>query len=314
MRFLIGVIMMVVVLNYPEISSARPAEKTKLAVMIQSVATLADRGHFEALEKLFAEEVEVDYTSAFGGEVELKSRQALMTQWANSLPGFDATRHSLSNIKIAATVKDGTAKGTADVVADHYLDDQVWRITGSYEYRFALNADKWEITHMTFNAGPETGSRDLLDKAVQRASRNPSGYIVRQRTMQAVRDFLEALEAKDMKKFANVWAEDAVQDMPYSPEGFPKRINGRENIIRHYAEWPENSGKADFTSQLVFYPMKDPQMVFAEWKGKVDIIPTGRKYHQTYGGLFHVENGKILLFREYFDPAPFAYAFGLNEG
>ena len=73
------------------------------------------------------------------------------------------------------------------------------------------------------------------------------------------------------------------------------------------------SGDADFTSQLVFYPMTDPEMVFAEWKGDVDIIPTGRKYKQNYGGLFHVEDGKITLFREYYDPAPFVYAFGLDE-
>ena len=31
------------------------------------------------------------------------------------------------------------------------------------------------------------------------------------------------------------------------------------------------------------------------------------------GGLFHVKNGKIQLFREYFDPKPFVYAFGLDE-
>ena len=55
-------------------------------------------------------------------------------------------------------------------------------------------------------------------------------------------------------------------------------------------------------------------MVFAEFRGTVEIIPTGRTYEQTYGGLFHVENGKIRLFREYYDPAAFKYAFGLDEG
>ena len=89
---------------------------------------------------------------------------------------------------------------------------------------------------------------------------------------------------------------------------------GKEKIIAHYAAWPENSGKADFTSALIFYPMQDPQMVFAEFTGKVDIIPTGRVYDQRYGGLFHVVDGKIKLFREYYNPAAFKYAFGLDEG
>lgn len=89
---------------------------------------------------------------------------------------------------------------------------------------------------------------------------------------------------------------------------------GKENILKHYAAWPENSGAADFTSELVFYPMTDPEMVFTEFKGNVDIIPTKRRYEQSYGGFFHVQNGKITLFREYFNPAPFVYAFELDEG
>ena len=63
----------------------------------------------------------------------------------------------------------------------------------------------------------------------------------------------------------------------------------------------------------MFYPMQDPEMIFAEFKGDVDIIPTGRKYKQHYGGLFHVLNGQIKLFREYFNPAPFVYAFGVDR-
>ncbi len=153
----------------------------------------------------------------------------------------------------------------------------------------------------------------MFSSAGANAASNPSPYILRQKTQQAVRDFLTALEKKDMEKFASVWAEDAVQDMPYAPEGFPNQVNGKNNLIAHYAAWPDNSGNADFTSQLVFYPMQNPEMIFVEFKGDVDIIPTSRKYEQHYGGLFHVENGKIKLFREYFGPEPFKYAFGLDE-
>ncbi|MGL5077787.1 MAG: nuclear transport factor 2 family protein, partial [Waterburya sp.] len=89
-------------------------------------------------------------------------------------------------------------------------------------------------------------------------------------------------------------------------------VEGKANLIKHYAAWPETSGKANFTNELVFYPMQDSTMIFAEWRGDVDIIPTGRKYNQRYGGLFHVVDGKIELFREYYDPIIFNYAFGLD--
>lgn len=53
-------------------------------------------------------------------------------------------------------------------------------------------------------------------------------------------------------------------------------------------------------------------MVYAEWHGDVEIIPTGRQYKQRYSGLFHVVDDKIELFREYYDPIVFKYAFGLE--
>ena len=286
-------------------------DRAAIKTIVESVATLADTGNFESLEKLYAEEVEVDYTSLNGGEVELKSPQVLMTQWASILPGFDRTRHQLANINIA--VNSNSAQASADVIADHYVDGLFWQVTGSYLYQLRKNNDGWKITNHRFYFKDEQGTRDVFGLAAERATAYPSPYILRRQTQQVVRDFLTALEEKNMEKFASVWAEDAVQDMPYSPEGFPNRVSGRDNLIKHYAGWPENSGKADFTSQLVFYPMQDPAMVFAEFKGDVDILSTGRKYQQHYGGLFHVENGQIKLFREYFNPVPFVYAFGMDE-
>jgi ketosteroid isomerase-like protein len=105
-----------------------------------------------------------------------------------------------------------------------------------------------------------------------------------------------------------------VQDMPYAPKGFPRRVVGKEALIHQYAAWPENSGNARFTDGIKFYPTRDPNMVVVEYHGIVDIVPTKRTYDQRYIGLFHVEHGKITLFREYFDPTVFSYAFSLNEG
>ena len=305
-----GVSLMTLAVNPSDSFKVTAPDEATIHTIVESVANLADRGNFESLEQLYAEEVEVDYTSAFGGEVELKSPQGLMIQWASTLPGFDRTRHEISNIE--TEINGNTATATADVTANHYLDEMFWQITGSYEYGLVKEDGQWVIDKMTFLAESEQGSRDVIDKAVEQAKVNPSTYIQRQQTKQAVIDFLKSLEDKDMGKFASVWAEDAVQDMPFSPEGFPKRVEGKANLIQHYAAWPEISGEANFTQNLVFYPMQDATMVFAEWRGDVEIIPTGRQYKQQYGGLFHVVDGKIELFREYYDPIVFKYAFGLN--
>ncbi len=314
MNYITGVILgtslMTLAVNPFHSLNVKTPDEAAIHTVVESVANLADEGNFESLEKLYAEEVEVDYTSAFGGEVELKSPQGLMSLWASTLPGFDRTHHQISNIE--TEVKANTATATADVIANHYLNEKFWQIAGSYEYGLVKEDGQWTIDKMTFIAESEQGSRDIINQAVEKANINPSTYIQRQQTKQAVINFLKSLEDKDMDKLASVWAEDAVQDMPFSPEGFPKRVEGKDSLIKHYAAWPEISGQANFTNRLVFYPMQDATIVFAEWRGDVEIIPTGRKYQQRYGGLFHVVDGKIELFREYYDPIVFKYAFGLN--
>ncbi|MEO1201520.1 MAG: nuclear transport factor 2 family protein [Pseudomonadota bacterium] len=294
------------------LSNAAPdADIAGIETIVESVATLADRGNFEALEKLFADEVLVDYSSLSGAEPEVKSPQALMNEWGGVLPGFERTRHALS--KVDVTISDGRAIATADVVADHFVAGLHWRVSGDYRYELVDTADSWMIAAVTFTLEDESGTRDVFGPAIENAAARPVAYLVRQQTIDAVKTMLRSLETKDMQAFAAVWADDAVQDMPYSPEGHPKRVVGKRQIVDMYSNWPENSGQADFTSSLVFYPMQDPQTVFVEFSGDVEIVPTGRRYQQTYGGLFHVVDGKIRLFREYYDPAPFAWAFGLDE-
>ena len=175
-------------------------------------------------------------------------------------------------------IEGDRATATADVIADHYLDANYWQVVGQYEYRLVKQADEWLITDMTFILLSETGDRAIVNLAAERAALEPDSYLQQPQAQQVVRDFLTSLETKDMDAFAAVWTEDAVQDMPFSPEGFPKRVEGRENLIQHYAAWPEISGSANFTDELVRYPMTDPNLVLAEWCGVIDIIRTGRRY------------------------------------
>ena len=306
-----GVLIMALLTANADRTTAETPDVAAIKTVVESVAVLADCGNFEALEQLYADEVLVDYTSLSGGEPELKSPQALMSEWAGVLPGFERTRHAISNIEVNVTGSRATA--TADVIADHYVAGLYWQVAGDYRYELVRMGERWRIVAATFNLSDELGTREVFGPAIENATANPPSYVIRRRTAEAVRAFLVALEEKDMEAFADLWAEDAVQDMPYSPKGHPKRVVGKGNLVNLYSGWPENSGKADFTSHLVFYPMQDPETVFVEFKGDVEIIPTGRRYEQTYGGLFNVVNGKIALFREYYDPAPFAWAFGLNE-
>lgn len=301
---------MTLMLTTAPMAVAETADEAAIKTIVESVGTLADTHNFTALEALYADETLIDYSSLTGAPADLKSPHGLMTEWASVLPGFDRTRHALFGIEVR--VDGAEASATADVVAGHWIDGAYWQVDGHYDYELARQGDAWKITSMTFTLEGETGSREVFGPAIEAAAAEPTPYIQRQQTRQAVLDFLTGLEEKDMDKVNAVWTEDAVQDMPFVPANFPSRVVGRDALIAQYAAWPEVSGAANFTDNLVFHDGADPQTVFVEYTGVVDIIPTGETYRQTYGGLFHVEAGKITLFREYFDPREFARAFGME--
>ncbi|MDC7218206.1 MAG: nuclear transport factor 2 family protein, partial [Spirochaetales bacterium] len=156
-------------------------------------------------------------------------------------------------------------------------------------------------------------TRDVFAAAMKHAAGNPNAYLIRQKTRQAVIDFLTALEEKDMEKFNSLWAEDAVQDMPFTPDQSIRRTSGKNNIIAVYKDWPQTAGKAEYLSTLVMYPMQNPEVIYVEFEGDVDILTSGRNYKQKYSCLFHVVDGKISLYRAYYNPVPFKYAFKMDE-
>ena len=125
---------------------------------------------------------------------------------------------------------------------------------------------------------------------------------IRARNVANANAFLDLLTAKDMDAWAELWAENAVQDMPFSPAGFPARVEGRAALIEHYSSLPDATGRMVFVDRNV-RPMLDPNVVLLEYRGEIEILPTGKDYDNTYAGLFEFDaDGRIVLFREYFDP------------
>jgi ketosteroid isomerase-like protein len=139
---------------------------------------------------------------------------------------------------------------------------------------------------------------------------------IRARNIAQTHAFLDLLSAKNMTAWAELWAEDAVQDMPYSPAGFPKRIEGKAALIRHYANLPTITGRIEFLDRVVL-PMLNPAQVALEYRGEIEILTNDRRYDNRYLGLFTFDpDGRIALFREYYDPTILtqAWARDLDDG
>lgn len=147
-------------------AQADSAQKEETAVLstIERFAALADSGAFGYLAQIFTKKVIVDYTSAFGGEPAETTNTALMQQWRGLLPGFDFTRHALSNIEV--DIDGDTAKASANITASHYLGtDGFWQISGRYKFQLNKAGHHWKINKLTLLAESEKGSRGVLVKA-----------------------------------------------------------------------------------------------------------------------------------------------------
>ena len=108
----------------------------------------------------------------------------------------------------------------------------------------------------------------------------------------------------DAEGQSELFAKDAVWEFPFAPEGIPKIIKGRENIIAASKAGMERSKKngrriREYKSVEV-YETTDPEVIIAEFILQGEIVSTGQTYEIPYIQLLKVRNDKIMLLRDYF--------------
>lgn len=125
----------------------------------------------------------------------------------------------------------------------------------------------------------------------------------------AVKAFLDLLTAKDLASWSKLWADDAVQEMPFSPRGFPRRVDGKQALLSHYSGLPASVGRMEFFDRIVRATTTGE--IIAEYRGEIEILATGRLYVTRYLSIFVFDDdGLIVLLREYYDPIALTEAWG----
>lgn len=123
-----------------------------------------DAHDWETVRASFTDEVRTDYTSLFGGEPETLAADDLVARWRPLMHGLTATQHLTGPV-----VETGDHLDT-HVTAHHWLDDapggDTWVVYGHYVVR-VVDGKIAELTLQTFR---QTGNRDLLALATERAA------------------------------------------------------------------------------------------------------------------------------------------------
>ena len=66
----------------------------------------------------------------------------------------------------------------------------------------------------------------------------------------------------------------------------------------------------DAFADLRIYPADNPDTLFVEYRGEAHVFATGRTLHQSYIAQLTMKDGKIALYREYWDPLRVIEAYG----
>lgn len=124
--------------------------------------------------------------------------------------------------------------------------------------------------------------------------------------------YFTLLMRQDMEGFADLWHEDAVQDIPFLPEGFGNFVTdafvGRKGIMDHYLAAFKNRRDHVFWIDEIHRTGK-PGCIIVEAHARSLIGETGQVYENSYVCIFQVRDGKLERLKEYINPLAFMKAF-----
>jgi hypothetical protein len=131
--------------------------------VVTRVAHTIDSKRWAELRALFADTVQTDYTSLFGGEIQEQRADDLMAAWQNLL-GSVVTQHFLGPIEVG--VAGQVARAECHVRGHHLKKGAAggdeWMVAGHYVFELQRSASGWAIRKMKLETLHQTGNLTLL--------------------------------------------------------------------------------------------------------------------------------------------------------
>ena len=115
------------------------------------------------------------------------------------------------------------------------------------------------------------------------------------------RHSLRLLLDKDIPAWVALWAEDGLMEFPFAPEGWPRRLEGRDAVAAYMRHYPDHIDLHDFPA-LHIHLTGDPETIVVEMRGVGRLVETGAPFDMTYIAVVTVRDGRIASYRDYWNP------------
>lgn len=121
-------------------------------------------------------------------------------------------------------------------------------------------------------------------------------------TVDAVfREGMRLLLDKDIAGWIALFAEDAVIEFPFAPDGWPTRLDGRDAIADYMRHYPDHIDLREFPEVRVHHTT-DPRTAVIEMRAVGRVVETGAPYDMSYVAVVTVDDGLITSYRDYWNP------------
>ena len=126
-----------------------------------------------------------------------------------------------------------------------------------------------------------------------------------------IREGLKGLA--DGEDYFDLLADDVVFEYVISVPGYPRRVEGRQNIIDLYSDYDSYMALQSADNLRVY---RDPaaSVVVLEYEVHGESVQTGRPYDNRFVSIVTIEGGKVKWWRDYLDPVAVFDAAGWPQG
>jgi hypothetical protein len=141
-------------------------DRESIETTVANVSHFIDHKQWRELRGLYADTVQTDYTSLFGGEVQTQPGDALIEAWRKLLTPI-VTQHLLGPITVELNGASATAH--CHVRGYHHAGGipggEEWMVAGHYVFQLTKTGPMWTISSMKLEAFYQTGNTKLLELA-----------------------------------------------------------------------------------------------------------------------------------------------------
>ncbi|TKG89599.1 nuclear transport factor 2 family protein [Puteibacter caeruleilacunae] len=145
----------------------------KINQTVSQLFVASDNREWTKVEHIFADQVELDYSSMNGNPAVVLSPKQITDSWKNILPGFTSTHHQLGNF--ITQVNGNTAEVFCYGTATHYLEHEagnIWTVVGSYNLELKEVDGAWRVSKMKLNFKYQDGNTQLPQAAMENVKKN----------------------------------------------------------------------------------------------------------------------------------------------